>query len=130
MTKVTLATLKKGYVVGIALEKSIADLSFYVGEIQEIDSMGIRVTLFDWIIGMMTGFDMFIPWTNIVGISVCTEEHNLKLFVEYAGKEQSRHEEARKRDMVQALYDIPLKDFVADICDSIKTLAMVIESRG
>lgn len=68
--------LEVGFVVAL-----ITDLptrtKCYVGEVQAIDDLGVRVTLVDWIIGDFCREDLFVPWVHLIGAAVWTEEHSI-----------------------------------------------------
>lgn len=49
----------------------------YVGEVQAIDDVGVRITLIDWFIGMFTNEDLFVPWPHVIGAAVWTEAHSI-----------------------------------------------------
>jgi len=68
-------------------------LRCYVGQIQSVDALGIRVTLVDWIIGEALRWDLFVPRGNIESMLLATEEHDLKQFGDAAGKWQTKMEE-------------------------------------
>ncbi len=80
---------KKGYLVALSLSENAAPLRSYVGEVQEVDSKGIRITLIDWIIGNFSHDDLFISWTNIEASLIATPEHDRGLFIESAIKWQT-----------------------------------------
>jgi hypothetical protein len=68
----------------------VAPLRCYVGQIQAIDSDGMRITLVDWFTGMAANWDFFVSHRNIESALVCTEEHDLKGFGDAGGKWQEQ----------------------------------------
>lgn len=71
-------TLVQGWKVAVVMSEPVDHTYCSVGELQALDDRGIRLTLIDWFTGAFTGFDFFIPWTNIIAIEVVTDEHDLK----------------------------------------------------
>lgn len=82
-------SIAKDWVVAIALREPVGDLACYVGEVQAIDDRGVRVTLIDWLIGMAVSWDFFVPWSNIAGMQVATQDHGTDRYNEF-GKFQTR----------------------------------------
>lgn len=84
--------LEPGYCVGVALREPICSLRYYVGEVQAVDELGIRITGIDWMVGMFCGFDHWFPWSNILGLKdVATEAHSLHDWASQQGSSQRRH---------------------------------------
>jgi hypothetical protein len=81
-------TLKLGWWVAVTLRPGTAPLPCYVGQIQAIDPKGLRLTLVDWVTGQPTGWDLFVPYSNLESALVATEKHDLKQFGDAAGKWQ------------------------------------------
>jgi hypothetical protein len=81
-------TFKQGWWVAVTVKPGTAPLYCYVGQIQAIDSQGIRLTLVDWITGGAAGWDFYVPHSNVESALVATEEHDLKAFGDAAGKWQ------------------------------------------
>ena len=75
-------TLQVGYAVALTLPEGVAPSRCYVGQIEAIDDRGLRMTLMDWSIGGFTSNDLFVPWSNIESCLVCTDNHDLGLFLE------------------------------------------------
>ena len=75
--------LQVGYAVALTLPEGVAPLRCYVGQIEAINDRGLRMTLVDWLIGTFTGNDLFVPWSNIESCLVCTDDHDLGLFLKY-----------------------------------------------
>ena len=71
-------TIYKGNVVAVTLKRDAAPMRCYVGEVQAVDNLGLRITMLDWIVGRFTGFDVFMPWSQVTSIKVATEEHSLE----------------------------------------------------
>lgn len=86
----TAETLRPGYAVALALKEGAAPLRCYVGEVQEVDEHGVRLSLLDWIIGSPSGWDFFAPWESITSALVCTPEHHKERFGDAAGEFQTR----------------------------------------
>jgi hypothetical protein len=63
-----------GFVVALALREPVANLSCYVGTVVTTDDQGILIALWDWLIGGITGMDFYVPWSNITGVMVASEE--------------------------------------------------------
>ena len=75
-------SLLPGYVVALTLKPGAAPLDCYVGEVQTVDSHGVRITLIDWMTGLFTHFDFFAPWESITSALVATPEHSRKSLAE------------------------------------------------
>ncbi len=101
------ATLKVGWWVALTLKPGTAPLHSYVGQIQSIDGRGIRITLIDWLFGRATGWDLFVPKSNIESALVCTENHDLESFGDAAGRWQSRMDDKRKQSSKTAPPEAP-----------------------
>lgn len=80
------ATLKVGWWVAATLKPGSAPLRVYVGQIQSVDSRGLRMTLVDWISGNADSWDLFIPHKNLESALVATNAHDLRRFGNVAGK--------------------------------------------
>jgi hypothetical protein len=89
-TSVKYQSLKPGYVVALVLKEGIAPMRCYVGEVQNVDDRGIRLTLVGWIIGAFLSWDFFAPWESITAALVATPNHDIKSFGEEAGEFQLR----------------------------------------
>jgi hypothetical protein len=87
---VSITSIQPGHLMAAVLKKELATLRCYVGEVQEVDEFGVRITLIDWFTGTFTRNDLFIPWSNLECALVATEEHNAQLFVEEAADMQKR----------------------------------------
>lgn len=83
-----MSTLEPGFWIAATLKKDSAPLRVYVGEVQEVDDRGIRITLIDWIIGNASGWDMFIPWTSLEAALVATPDHHPQGFADRAAQWQ------------------------------------------
>ncbi len=81
-------TLEVGYWVALSLRAGAAPLSCYVGQIEATDERGVRITLVDWIMGTASGYDLFVPWSEITAALVATPEQDEKGFAERASKWQ------------------------------------------
>lgn len=85
-------TLSPGYAVGIALREPIAKLNYFVGEVQAVDDIGIRITHVDWLVGLFSGFDCWFPWANVLGITeIATPAHSMYDWHHSASKAQGLH---------------------------------------
>jgi hypothetical protein len=71
-----IATVQTGHVVALALTRPVGGMSCWVGEVQEVDDRGVRITLVDWLIGSACGYDLFAPWPMIAAALVATEDHD------------------------------------------------------
>jgi len=89
-----ISTLQKGFFVALTLRHGAAPLDVYVGQVQEVDEHGVRITLVDWLIGAASGWDFFAPWSTIESALVGTPDHTLP-FGDDAGKWQKQVEEVR-----------------------------------
>jgi hypothetical protein len=69
---------------GITVKPGTAPGDVYVGVIEAIDALGIRITLIDWIIDYAASWDFFIPHSNVDSILIATEHHDQKHFGETA----------------------------------------------
>ncbi len=87
-TKPTEPTLKPGRWAAVVLKSGAAPLRCYVGQIQAIDTQGVRLTLIDWILGSATNWDFFVPHASLESVFVCTDQHDLTQFGDVAGKWQ------------------------------------------
>lgn len=81
---------KVGYAVALCLKPDCAPLRCYVGQVQEVDQRGIRLTLVDWLVGEFSEWDFFIPWGSIASALVATPEHDLGRFGDAAATFQTR----------------------------------------
>lgn len=71
-------TIYKDNVVAVVLRPGAAPSRCYVGEVQAVDDLGLRITCMDWFIGQFSGFDVFAPWSQITATKVATEQHSLE----------------------------------------------------
>jgi len=83
-----------GYWMAVTLPKDTAPLRCYVGQVQAVDEHGIRLTLVDWFAGRATGFDLFVPWSNIESALIATPDHS----TEYFGQEAEKWQTAMMND--------------------------------
>lgn len=81
--------IEVGFFVAVALEPDSAPLRCYVGQVQALDDVGMRITLMDWIMGEPTGFDLFVPWSTIRSALVATPEHDYAGFLGAASQFQT-----------------------------------------
>jgi hypothetical protein len=75
--------LEVGFVVALMTDLTTKTKCF-VGEVQAIDDMGVRVTLMDWFVGMFCREDLFVPWPRVVGAAVWTAEHSIRSTEDFA----------------------------------------------
>jgi hypothetical protein len=47
----------------------------YVGEVQAVSDIGIRLTLVDWFSGGFEREDIVVPWGHMIGSAVWTDQH-------------------------------------------------------
>jgi hypothetical protein len=78
--------LKKGWWICATVSREVFPRRAYVGQIQEVDAEGIRLTRIDWFTGMASGFDLLIPWRHLDGALVCTDKHDHDAFYKVAGE--------------------------------------------
>lgn len=84
--------LKVGYWVALTLKAGTAPLRVYVGMIEAIDERGVRITLIDWISGIASSWDFFVPHVNIESALVGTQDHALDGFGKAAAEWQEKME--------------------------------------
>jgi hypothetical protein len=77
-------TIAAEFWIALTLREGTAPLRSYVGQVQAVDANGVRLTLIDWIIGSASGYDLFVPWTNIEAALIATPEHDADGFGERA----------------------------------------------
>ena len=61
--------------MGVVFRDQRGVVDAWVGAVQEVDELGLRMTAIDWIVGTFTGMDEWIPWRSIERITVQTPEH-------------------------------------------------------
>jgi hypothetical protein len=86
------ATLEAGYWVALTLREDTAPLRVYVGQVQDVDERGVRITLVDWFVGLPASWDFFAPWDSIVSALVATPDHATDRFADAASDWQSQME--------------------------------------
>jgi hypothetical protein len=94
-------TLKEGYAVGVALREPIGTQRFYVGEVQAVDNLGVRLTCIDWLLGAFSGFDLWFPWSNVLGMTeVCIPQmHDMgKVWQHCVSGSQQRHNQPEREE--------------------------------
>lgn len=92
MTAPRASCVLPGFAVGVALREEVAGLRYYAGQVQAVDSLGVRLTGVDWFVGTFTGYDFYFPWSNVLGITaIVTPEHDLHRWSEVAAGDQNRH---------------------------------------
>jgi len=69
-------TIAAEFWIALTLREGTAPLRSYVGQVQAVDTNGIRLTLIDWLIGNASGYDLFVPWLNIEAALIATPEHD------------------------------------------------------
>lgn len=84
-----LTTLREGYWVALTLHEGVAPLTCYVGQVEEVDEQGVRLTLVDWMLGAAMGLDLFVPWREIRVALVATPDHSMDKFLDDAAKWQT-----------------------------------------
>jgi hypothetical protein len=97
-----LPLLKVGWWAALTLKAGVAPLRCYVGQIQALDTEGVRITLVDWFSGIASGYDFYVPHRNIESALVCTEQHDLDGFGERAGKWQAQMDPEEKKRAPEA----------------------------
>jgi hypothetical protein len=83
-------SVQVGYWAAVALQPNAAPLRCYVGQVEAIDSRGVRLTLVDWLSGTPSGWDVFAPWEQITSMLIATPAHDVPAFREAAGTWQTR----------------------------------------
>ena len=77
--------IRSGYYVAISLTPGAAPCNCYIGLVQVADEFGVRINLIHWDekLDMIGGHTegLFIPWTNIASMLVCTEGQPTGRFV-------------------------------------------------
>lgn len=86
-------TLDIGYWVAVVLPAGTAPLRCYVGEVQAVDSQGIRLTLVDWLTNTADSWDLFVPWHHVEAALIATPAHDLTYFFQQAALWQERMKE-------------------------------------
>ena len=87
-----MATLEVGYAAAICLKPDTAPSRCYVGQVDDVDEHGVRLSLMDWMIGRPVGWDFFVPWENVDSVLVATPDHDVESFGEAAAEFQVRCE--------------------------------------
>ena len=89
--------MKEGWFVAIHHEPAYPGaIGCVVGQIQQVDERGIRITHIDWLTGDCTGMDHWIPWSGIREMVVATDQHHPQTF-DWAA-EQSRNTKGWRGD--------------------------------
>jgi hypothetical protein len=70
------AALEQGWGVAIILKQPVNESACYVGEVQAVDDLGIRITAMDWLVEEPVGMDWWFPWSAIAAIEVSTDKHS------------------------------------------------------
>lgn len=94
--KKSTAVLEVGWAIAVVMERPIGTGYCHVGEVQAIDERGFRITLMDWVVGQFIHDDFYIPWSNVRGMSICTDDHDFGLWSKDIGDYQKRINEARR----------------------------------
>jgi len=79
-------TIAAEFWIALTLREGTAPLRSYVGQVQAVDANGVRLTLIDWVTGSASGYDLFVPWSNIEAALIATPEHDAKGFGERAAE--------------------------------------------
>ena len=77
--------LKPGYFVAASLIPGTAPECCYIGLVQALDELGIRITQVEWD-DQLDGVkqfseDIFVPWVNVNSMLVCTEQEPIRRFI-------------------------------------------------
>jgi hypothetical protein len=96
-------TLTPGWWVALTLRPDAAPLRVYVGEVQQVDEHGVRITLIDWLLGSATSWDFFAPWSMVASALVGTDKHHVERFGESASQWQSQMSRAEAETLIQVL---------------------------
>lgn len=82
--------LRIGWWAAVTVKEGVFPLRRYVGQVEAIGELGLRLTLVDWVMGTAASYDLFVPWTSLEGAYVATDEHDIKAFGDYAGPWQMK----------------------------------------
>ena len=77
--------IRKGYYVAVSLVPGAAPCNCYIGLVQDVDELGLRIDLVHWdekldIVGGHTE-GLFLPWESIMSMLVCAEGQPTRRFV-------------------------------------------------
>jgi hypothetical protein len=95
-------SLEAGWWVALTLAPDSAPLRVYVGQVQDVDERGVRLTLVDWVSGAANSWDFFAPWPCIRSVLVGPHEHATERF----GDAASRWQELMSADKVEVFIDV------------------------
>lgn len=77
--------IRAGYFVAIGLIPGTAPHNCYLGLVQIADEYGVRINLVEWdddLDGVKKYTeDLFVPWTSITSMLVCTENEPVRRFI-------------------------------------------------
>jgi hypothetical protein len=84
--------LEPGWLCSIVRKQPADGLVVVVcGEVQAVDSYGVRVTGMDWLVGAPRGYDVVVPWAEVAAIfDICTDAHRASDWAATAAATQDR----------------------------------------
>lgn len=111
--------IEVGFVVEIWTKtgKSFPDQG-HVGTVEAVCEKGIQITHLDWLVGLFCGFDRFIPWDQIVEISVATPEHDIQLFADQITRRVQANFSKSDREALFGEKEAPPVENNIDIADA------------
>jgi hypothetical protein len=89
--------IEVGFVVLVVTKPGTAPRICYCGEVQELDSLGMRITSVNWLSGTFTCFDLFFRWESITSVLVATSAHDKSEFGKLAAMWQEKMEDKQKK---------------------------------
>ena len=95
--------IRSGYYVAISLVPGAAPSNCYIGLVQSADEYGIRIDMVHWDdkVDMVGGHTegLFVPWSSITSVLVCTEEQPTRRFIRDRAPEWQADVEAMRAAM-------------------------------
>ena len=82
--------IKTNSLVAVSLEAGAAPENCYIGIVEEVDELGLRINLVNWVeeLDMIGGYteSLFVPWRNVTSILISAEERPTKRFMSMKAK--------------------------------------------
>ena len=82
--------IKTNSLVAVSLEAGAAPENCYIGVVEEVDELGLRINLVNWVeeLDMVGGYteSLFFPWRNVTSILISAEERPTKRFMSMKAK--------------------------------------------
>lgn len=79
------------------MKQDIVNLGFlvetktgHIGEVVAVGTHGVRLTLFDFLVGAFCGWDEFVSWADLSGCMIATDEHNHEEFIKMHVRDKTR----------------------------------------